>query len=306
MRKCFLCLLSALLAVAASAQTTAEQYKARYDLLVSRLGVTGLGVETALDKWETAYPDDIDMLCGRFLYKLGKSARNEVVRKDRSRFLGKEPMLTLKDSLDRPVYYYEEAFYDDELFGQALKYIDRAVALAPGRLDIRLSRITALMAYEKESPDMTAGQLRGLIDYHFTTRPAWVYPGVEDINPEVFDAFIQEYCAAFFRYGVPETYAVFKDLSERMLSYEKDNPIFLDNLGSYYLVALRDNRTALKYYNKVLKKHPDDLTAIRNGIILARNAKDAKLEKKFLAMMVKYGPDETQRESARSRLESLK
>ena len=155
MRKCFLCLLAALLAVAASAQTTAEQYKARYDLLVSRLGVTGLGVETALDKWETAYPDDIDMLCGRFLYKLGKSARNEVVRKDRPRFMGKEPMLTLKDSLDRPVYYYEEAFYDDELFGQALKYIDRAVALAPERLDIRLSRITALMAYEKESPDMT-------------------------------------------------------------------------------------------------------------------------------------------------------
>lgn len=306
MKKLIISILALALALTSVAQTTAEQFKSRYDLLVSKLGVTGIGIETLLDKWETAYPQDVDMLSGRFLYKLGKSAHSEVVTKDQARFMGQDPMLTLKDSLDRPVHYYQEAFYDDELFGEALKFIEKAIQIAPDRLDLRLSRITALMAYEKESPDMTAVQLRGLIDYNFTSRPEWVYPGVAEINAEVFDAFIQEYCVGFFRYGVPEAYSVFKEISERMLSYEKDNPLFLDNLGSYYLVAAHDNRTALKYYNKVLKKHPDDMTAIRNCIVLARNAKDRKLEKKYLVMMVKYGDDPMQKQAAQSRLESFK
>ena len=71
--------------------------------------------------------------------------------------------------------------------------------------------------------------------------------------------------------------------------YDKDNPLFLDNMGSYYLVVKHDSKKALRYYNKVLKKHPDDLTAIRNCILLARNDKDIKLEKRYLEMLSKYG-----------------
>ena len=61
----------------------------------------------------------------------------------------------------------------------------------------------------------------------------------------------------------------------------------------------------LKYYNKVLKKHPDDLTAIRNCILLARNDKNIKLEKKYLPMLVKYGETENDRNSAKARLTAL-
>ena len=50
---------------------------------------------------------------------------------------------------------------------------------------------------------------------------------------------------------------------------------------------------------------PADITAIRNCIVLARSEKDVKLEKKYLAMMVKYGPEESDRETARRRLVAL-
>ena len=94
-------------------------------------------------------------------------------------------------------------------------------------------------------------------------------------------------------------------ISERMLNYEPENVLFLDNMGSYFLVAENDSKAALKYYNKVLKIKKDDLTAIQNCILLARKDKNAKLEKKYLEMMVKYGDTDQQRQAASLRLKQL-
>ena len=41
------------------------------------------------------------------------------------------------------------------------------------------------------------------------------------------------------------------------------------------------------------------------GILLARQKKDVKLEKKYLAMMAQYGETEVDRKSAGARLEAL-
>ena len=76
-------------------------------------------------------------------------------------------------------------------------------------------------------------------------------------------------------------------------------------MGSYYFVYKKDDKTALKYYNKVLKLNKEDNTAIRSCILLARNSKNVKLEKKYLEMMAKYGEAETDRQSAQVRLEFL-
>lgn len=47
------------------------------------------------------------------------------------------------------------------------------------------------------------------------------------------------------------------------------------------------------------------MTAIKNLIILARNAKDVKLEKKYLPMMIRYTEDSATKMSAEKRLEFL-
>ena len=66
-----------------------------------------------------------------------------------------------------------------------------------------------------------------------------------------------------------------------------DNPEYINNIGSYYLIAEQDCKTALKYYGKVLKKHPQDYTAIKNSILAARKMKNTKLEKKYMKMIEK-------------------
>ena len=305
MKKLIVLAIAFLLPLLAAAQTTAEQFSSRYATLVKNVGPTGVGVETLLGKWEAAFPEDVEMLAAQFVYHYSKSQHAEVVRLDKPRHLGQEPMMALKDSLGRPVHFFQETFYDDALFGQALKYLDRAIQVAPERLDLRFYRVAALVNYEKESPDMARSDLAGLIDLHFRQKPAWVYPGVEKVSQDFFDLNVQEYCFTFFRYATPPCYEAFKFLSEKMLSYEPDQPVFMDNIGSYYLVYAHDNKKALKYYNKVLKKHPDDMTAINNCIILARNTKDRKLERKYLPMLIQYSEDENAVNAAKVRLEFL-
>ena len=139
------CLPTALFAQSA----TRENYLERYNSLVSKVGADGLGVESLLNHWEADYPDDIDMLLARFSFYYAKSQSTSVEIIDKDKYLGAGPALTLKDSLGNNVNYFTVTSFDDEVFGMAMKAVDRASELAPERLDIRFCKISALIAYEK-------------------------------------------------------------------------------------------------------------------------------------------------------------
>lgn len=306
MKRILTLLAAVLLPLSLLAQTTTqEDYIRRYNNLVSRVGSAGVGVETLLDKWAADYPDDLSQCIARFSFWFTKSQTSKVIQLPQDRYLGRDPLLPMTDSLGRKNNFFEDIEYDDESFGLALEALDKAVSLAPEKLDVRFLRVDALTAYEKESPDMALSALKALADEHFRQHPAWTHETVEKIDDEVFKALIQDYCFTFFRLGTDSSAEAFKSLSEHMLTYCKDDPLFLDNIGSYWLVSKKDYKKALKYYNQVLKKHPDDVTAIRNCILLARNKKDVKLEKKYLAMMAQHGETETDRASAAARLEAM-
>lgn len=303
----FFCFLTALaISLTAIAQTpSSKDFQDRYDLLVSKLGPTGVGIETLLDRWAAAYPDDVQMLTGKFSYWFSKSQTLQLVPKDQQKFLGENPAVVLKDSTGANVNYFQETMYDDEMFGEAQKALEKAIQLYPDRLDLRFLKVASLIGYEKESPDMALSSLKSLMIYNATQHPKWEYPGVDKVDNEFFSAALQEYCYLFFRYGTPATYEAFKELSQQMLTYEPKNVLFLDNIGSYWLVARKDNKTAMKYYSKVLKIKADDLTAIKNIIILARNSNNVKLEKKYLPQLIKYTQDEKEKIKAQARLKSL-
>ncbi|MCI5618866.1 MAG: hypothetical protein MR330_02900 [Rikenellaceae bacterium] len=305
MRRLIISALAAgLMTFSALAQTTAAEHRQKYDNQVKKVGYDGPGVEIILDRWEADFPEDLDMLYGRFNLYLAKSISTRVVEKEGARYLGAKPILTLKDSLGRDVYYYQENDFDDEYFALSEQAIDKAIRLAPDRLDLRFNKATALFSYEKESPDMATSLLSSLIDYNYAVQPEWKSASAS-LDDDDFEQGIQDFCASFYALATPASYESFRMLSEKMLKYLPKSTVFMNNLGSYNFVVKQDYKAARKYYDKVIKMEPGNYNAIKNSVLMARRQKSVKLEKKYLPLLVKISPDENERMAAKARLDAL-
>lgn len=274
--------------VAATVSAQSVNYEKRYELLVSQVGPGGVGVETLLDKWQAADSTNRKMLSARFEYYFTKAQSEEVVKKSQKKYLGMDPLLSLKDSAGVPVYYYREMFYDDEYFALALKAADKVAALYPDDIDYRFMKTNALVAYEKEHPDMAFAYLTDLVAENVSRTRPWNYNG-QKMDDGFFPDAMQEYCRTFYTVGSEASMNVFFSLSKRLWELYPSNVCFLSNMATYYLVAKDDPKTALKYYNKVLKKVKDDETALRNSYVAASKLKNDKLKEKYRKQLVQYG-----------------
>ncbi len=287
-------------AKAAASKKFSEDYRRQ----VSRLGADGVGIETILNNWEKVDPENRELLLGRYAYYMTKSQSSSYITKPEKKYLGMDALFSLKDSLGNNVYYFQETTYDDSLFTVALKWLDKAISLDPKELYYRNVRCAALILYEGESPDMALAYSGGLIDSYYSDPSGWEYDG-EEADGETFLSFVQEICYSFYSLGTPSGYRAFKSLSEKMLGLNESDTDFLSNVGTYYLVAEKDSKTALKYYNKVLKIKPDDYVAIKNCVLIYRDQKNVKMEKKYLPALIASTSDDVERMQSEARLKAL-
>ena len=170
--------LAALVLVCTALPAQSVDWQKKYERQVKAVGLSGVGVETILDSWGAADSSSVDYLAARYAFWFDKSHSLVVEAHDSPRYLGMEPMLELSDSSkSNTVWYYQVDSFDDELFGRALRYLDKAAAAMPAELEYRVWKVSALMLYEKESPDMTLGLILSLIDEDRSTGQKWLYQG---------------------------------------------------------------------------------------------------------------------------------
>lgn len=262
------------------AQNTKETLKTRYERLVRNLGYAGVGIENVLDQWEELDPNDCEMIEARFNYHLARSKRTEAVPKMQDKFLGNAPVMSLPDNTGNKVNYFEEDFYDINEFGLAVSNIEKAIRLKPLELQYRVDWINALIAYEKEQPDMALAQIITMIDMDSKSGIDWTIAG-KPAGEGDFPDLIQQYCFVFFKIGSPASYEAFNTISTRMSKLYKDKLDFQCNQGSYWLVAKQNPQKAKKIYEKVLKSDPENVNALQNLVILAKKSKNSEMEKEY-------------------------
>lgn len=300
-KRIFMTLAALLTALHMAAQ--AQDFERRYNLLVSQVGPAGVGIETLINNWAKADQDNDRMLTAKFHYYLTKAQRTEVVTKETRKYLGTDPVLSLKDSTGADVFYFQVLAYDDELFREAINAVDRAIEVYPERLDFRFMKTNAYVSYERESPDIALANLIGLTNDFVKGTEEWTYDG-NPADAEFFADAMQEYCISFYTLATPSSYEAFRKLSEVMIGVYPSNMAFLSNIGTYHMLVKDDCKTALKYYNKVLKKNPSDYTAIKNSCLAARKLGNVKMEKKYLTMLAEHGTD-IEKAQAKARIDAL-
>ena len=252
-----------LVAAAASAQTTPEDFLASYRRQTAAAGPAGLGVKGIIEDWRKAWPDDTLMLRAVFTYNLAKGRAAAVVTRNQKKYLGREAFLTLKDSTGLDVYYFEVPVYDDACFAEAQRAVERAIVLAPANISYRFDRISSLLDYEGGSPDMAVTAILDLVDFSRGRHPAWNYDG-EPFGEDDFADAMKDYCYVLWNYCTPEGYESFYLISEKMHHARPKDPGFLDNMGAYWQVVRKNPRKASAFYKKDLKLDPDDYAAKKN------------------------------------------
>lgn len=255
------------------AQSAGDDYLAKYQRQIRNAGVAGVGVQTIVDNWIAACPDDARAYEARFNYCFAKSRSTEIQPKNSERYLGQKPVLTLKDSTGRDVNYFQEDVFVDSLFASCLTSIDKALSLQPLELRYHFDKITAMLSYEKDCPDLSYELVNSLIDSFVKNKGAdWTLDNeaLPEDRDEVFCQCIGEFCYTFFQVGSPSSYRYFLALSEKMNKLYPKNPVFLDNIGSYWQVAEKNDKKALKYYKKALKLDPQDYAALNNIRLINR------------------------------------
>lgn len=261
--KKILILLAALFAVMPLfSQNTVEECRSRYETQVKNVGLSGVGVETILEKWESLAPDDEQMLFSKFLFLYNKSRGSEVISRFKPKYLGNEPVMSLKDSTGRKVYYFQDTVFDSEYYGDAMRVLENLVSKDRTNLKYRFSMVAVLKEFEKEDIVLTLQELRNLVTEN-QSGPAWHYDS-EAVSRDTFTDSMQEYCAGLYAIGSDSAYEAFRQLSELLAKQNPKNPVFLDNIGSYWMSAKGNYKKALSFYKKALKLDPEDRVAITN------------------------------------------
>lgn len=282
-------LIFALLVAFAEGVEGQVNYSRQYELLSGTKNKEML--YSLLDEWERAEPHNTTMLVAQFNRYAGEIVSKSMGVSEELPVGASNPM-ALTDSLGNTSgYLYEYYLTNDSLLMVSIDYIDRAKAVAPERVDLRMGKISAYWIAGNNYLDSYLAEIAALLGDLADKKREWFYGPTETISREEIADAVQDYCAQLFSLGSDEGNAAVESVSKRVLTLFPKNSSAHANLGS---VASRrgELKLAEKEYRKGLKLAPNDTVILRNLAIVCKKQSKTTDSAKYIARLKEVGGDE--------------
>lgn len=280
MKKYFLLLLCLSLTTAAWPQ---GNYRQQYRLL-SRSGDDQV-VRSLLEDWQRAEPQS-DQVQKAWFDHLVQKALVPVMQISRQPV--RDAVMSISDSLGNRYYYYTVFECNDSLFNLATEHLDRAISLAPDRIDYRMERIGVIEAAGLDAPTYAAAVLE-LVERNALNGGRWKNEEGTVGTEEFIDA-VQQSCGRLLTLEQPAISQA-ERIADAMLKQFPGHPMFLADLGTVAFMK-EDYRTAEKYYAKAYKEMPGDMSLLRNLAITCRKSGKVKQAVSLLERLKREGSAE--------------
>ena len=198
---------------------------------------------------------------------------------------------------------YDGYQYNDSLFNLGQFYVSEGIKRNPKRLDMYFGKIYSLGAIGQY--DKYLSELLKVIDLSVKSNYEWLWTDDKKLdNPkDFFKGTIQSYCYELFSMNPPK-FDVIKSISERMILYFPQEVEYYSNIGSCYAMQ-NDIKKGLSYFLKAISLNPKDVIVLNNLAYSYEQLKDNNSAIKYYELVIKYG-DEQQQTHAKSSIEALK
>ncbi|MGK0391632.1 MAG: tetratricopeptide (TPR) repeat protein [Maribacter sp.] len=253
----------------------AQDFYSKYEELMAT-GQHGK-INALLELWEEESPDDENLHITGFNHYLTISRVQRIVTP-----VGND------STQQKESYISSEVFFNDSLFDLSQKFINKAIAKSPKRLDLHFGKIHALSV--KGDHRQQTSEILGIINIGDQIKHQWHWGGdeVHETPKALFTESVYEYIANLYN---SNQYDYVQQISEKMIkSFPKEIASY-SNLGACHLIK-GDYKKAKKYFKKAYKLNKQDIIVLNNlGDTYDFMEKPVKAIKYFELMRL-YGNDD--------------
>lgn len=236
-------------------------------------------------QWEKAQPQDPDLYVAKFNLILSEA---EVLNLSTKPAKGGD--FSIKDpKTGREVGSLGGGGYNPLKVQEAITVLQKGVALAPDRLDMRFGMAKA--AEYKNDPPQQYQILSDALAWRQSAagqpwrwRDGGALPAPET---EFVTGTLEEYMVPYWQSGTPEGYRAGLAISELLLKYYPQSSLGYFNKGNYYAFTENDAE-AYKWFAQADKLNPKDPQLINNLLRISLNLKNKAAAQGYLTRLCKY------------------
>ncbi len=267
---------------------TSQDYVKQFKALQSKKDTAGQ--IKLLKTWEKAAPTDPELFIACFNYYAQQSMK-EVISIDQNNKAGQAIQMN-DPKTGHPVAYLNSSInYKSEILQKGFDYIDKGIALYPGRLDMKFGKI--YMLGQAENYAAFTKMIVETIDFANTINYAFTWKEGKPLEnaKQFFLSSLQDYNNTLYDTEDDNLLPNMRAIAEAVLKYNPDHVESLSNAALTYLVTEKYDE-ALAYLFKAEKIDPKDVVILNNIAQAYKRKKDNPNAKIYLEKIIKVGNKE--------------